>query len=104
MMAIADAMPANKFGYKTTPPQRDFGAQVMHVALVNVQLLQLLHGKSAAPSFTEQSAKTKADMLKAMSDSYDYGLALLNEQTDASIVQTIPAPAFLGPSTRARIF
>ena len=48
--------------------------------------------------------KTKADMLKALADSYDYGTALLKEQTEASIVQTIAAPAFLGPSTRGRIF
>jgi uncharacterized damage-inducible protein DinB len=104
MMAIADAMPEDKFSYKSTPPQRDYGAQVMHVALVNVQLLNVLKGKAPAPTFTQTSAKTKTDMLRAMSDSYDYGTALLNEQTEASILQTIPAPAFLGPSTRARIF
>ena len=104
MMAIADAMPEDKFSYKTTPPQRDFGAQVMHIALVNVQLLKILKGNAPAPTFTPTSVKTKADMLKALSDSYDYGTALLGEQTDATIIQTIQAPAFLGPSTRARIF
>jgi len=104
MMAISDAMPEDKFGYKSTPPQRNYGEQIMHIALVNVQLLKVVGGKAPAPTFTAQSVKTKADMLKALSDSYDYGLALLKEQNDASIVQTIPAPAFLGPSTRARIF
>jgi hypothetical protein len=104
MIAIADAMPEDKFSYKTTLPQRDFGAQVMHIALVNVQLLKILKGNAPAPTFTATSVKTKADMLKALSDSYDYGTALLSEQTDATIIQTIQAPAFLGPSTRARIF
>jgi uncharacterized damage-inducible protein DinB len=104
MMAIADAMPEDKFSYKTTPPQRDFGAQVMHIALVNVQLLKILKGNAPAPTFTPTSVKTKADMLRALSDSYDYGTALLHEQSDATIIQTIQAPAFLGPSTRARIF
>ena len=47
--------------------------------------------------------KTKADMLKALAESYDLGSALLNEQTDASINETVDA-AFLGPSTRARVF
>lgn len=104
MMTIADAMPEDKFGYKSTPAQRNYGEQVMHIALVNVQLLKLAGGKAPAPTFTAQSVKTKADMLKALSDSYDYALALLKEQTDATIVQPIAAPAFLGPSTRARIF
>ena len=103
MIAIADAMPEDKFSYKTTPPQRNYGEQVVHVAVVNVQLLKLLGGKAAAPSVSMDDAKTKASALKALTDSYDYGTALLKEQTEESIAQTISAPAFLGPSTRARI-
>lgn len=103
MMKIADAMPEDKFGYKSTPPQRSYGEQVMHVALVNVDLLKVVGGKAAPPSFTAESAKTKADILKALAESYDYSLALLEEQNDATIIQTIDA-GFLGASTRARVF
>jgi uncharacterized damage-inducible protein DinB len=103
MMKIADAMPEDKFGYKSTPPQRSYGEQVMHVATVNVDVLKWLGGQTPAPSFIAESAKTKADMLKAMADSYDYGTALLKEQTDTTITQTIDG-RFLGPSTRARVF
>jgi uncharacterized damage-inducible protein DinB len=103
MMTIADAMPEDKFGYKSTPPQRRYGEQVMHVATVNVDILKWIGGQTSAPSFTAESAKTKADMLKAMADSYDYGTALLKEQTDATITQTMDG-RFLGPSTRARMF
>ena len=103
MMKIADAMPEDKFGYKSTPPQRSYGEQVMHIAVVNVDILKWIGGQTPAPSFTAEGAKTKADMLKAMADSYDYGAALLKEQTDATIVQTIDGK-FLGPSTRARLF
>lgn len=103
MMRIADAMPEDKFGYKSTPAQRSYGEQIMHVAIVNVDVLKLVGGKAAPPSFTVESAKTKADILKALAESYDHGTALLNEQTDASITETVEA-AFLGPSTRARVF
>jgi uncharacterized damage-inducible protein DinB len=103
MMRIADAMPEDQFGYKSTPPQRSYGEQVMHIATVNVDVLKWVGGQTPAPSFTAESAKTKADMLKAMADSYDYGTALLNEQTDTTITQTIDG-RFLGPSTRARVF
>jgi uncharacterized damage-inducible protein DinB len=103
LMKIADAMPENKFGYKSTPAQRTYGEQVMHVALVNVDLLKVIKGAATPPSFTAESAKTKADILKALDESYDYGAALLKEQTDATITGTVDA-SFLGPSTRARVF
>ena len=103
MLKIADAMPEDKFGYKSTPPQRSYGEQVMHVATVNVDILKWIGGQTPAPSFTVETAKTKAEMLKAMADSYDFGTALLKEQTDATITQTIDG-RFLGPSTRARLF
>lgn len=103
LLKIADAMPEDRFGYKSTPPQRSHGEQVMHVALVNVELLNVVGGQAAPPSFTAESAKTKADMLNALAESYDYGTALLQEQTDAGVTETIDA-GFLGPSTRARVF
>ena len=103
LMRIADAMPEDKFGYKSTPAQRSYGEQVMHVALVNVDLLKLVGGKAAPPSFTADSVKTKADMLNALAESYDHGIALLTEQTDATLDETVDG-AFLGPSTRARLF
>jgi uncharacterized damage-inducible protein DinB len=103
IMAIADAMPEDKFGYKSTPPQRSYGEQIMHIATVNVDFLKVVGGSVTPPAFTAETAKTKADILRALGDSYDHAIALLNEQTDASIVETIDAD-FLGPSTRARVF
>jgi uncharacterized damage-inducible protein DinB len=104
MMKIADAMPEGEFGYKSTPPQRNYGEQIMHVAQTNVELLKVLGGKAAAPSFSAENVKTKGDMLKALADSYDYGTALLNEESEATIGQPMKeSPAWLGPSARARI-
>jgi uncharacterized damage-inducible protein DinB len=105
MMKIADAMPEAKFGYKSTPPQRNYGEQIMHVALTNVELLKVLGGKAAAPTFTAESAKTKSEVLKALADSYDYGTALLGEESEASVVQSLKdSPTWLGPASHARIF
>ena len=103
MMAIADAMPEDKFGYKSTPAQRSYGEQIMHIATVNVDFAKVAGGTVTPPAFTAESAKTKAEILQALSDSYDHAIALLNEQTDASINEPVEA-AFLGPSTRARVF
>lgn len=103
LMKLADAMPEDKFGFKSTPAQRSYGEHIMHAALVNVDLLKGIGGKAAAPTFTAESAKTKADILTALAASYDYGTALLQEQTEATIAQEREA-SWLGTSTRARMF
>jgi uncharacterized damage-inducible protein DinB len=102
VVKLANAMPEDKYGYKSTPAQRDFGQQVLHIAQVNDMLLQLVGGKTAAPA-VDGKATRKADVIKAMADSFDYGTALINEQTDQSMLETVQA-RFLGPSTRARVF
>src|SRR5262249_35125291 len=102
MAAIADAMPADKFGFKPTPAQRSFGEQMLHVAGANVTILKTLGAKAAAPAINDK-ATPKADILKALADSYAYGSAALAEQTNATLLQTVAGPSFMGPSTRARI-
>jgi uncharacterized damage-inducible protein DinB len=104
MMKIADAMPEDKFDYKSTPAQRSFGEQIMHVATANRGILQTIGSSTRVPTFEPGAATSKEQVLQALADSYDYGITLLNEQTDASIMQTVQGPAFLGPSTRARIY
>lgn len=105
MMKIADAMPAEKFGYKSTPAQRDYAAQVMHVVIVNNQVLRLLRPSTPAP-VTNPSANTKPEVLKALADSFDWGASAIAEQTEQTMVQVEQVPAvlqFLGPSTRLRL-
>jgi hypothetical protein len=46
---------------------------------------------------------TKDAAIKAMSDFFDYGTALLNEQTDQTMLQPVMAP-FIGASSRARVY
>ena len=103
LIKIAEAMPEAKYSFKPTPAQRDFGGQVMHIAQVNLMVFKMLNAKAAAPAINEKAA-TKAEMIKAMSDSFDYGTAILNEQTDQSLATAIQGPPWMGPSTRARIF
>ena len=102
MMKIADAMPEDRFSYKSTPAQRDFGQQVLHIAGGNVAYIRFLNGKAAAPAIN-RTATAKAEILKALADSFDYGAAVINEQTDQSMMQTVQTNTFLGPSSRARV-
>jgi hypothetical protein len=102
MMKIADAMPEQKYSFKSTPPQRDFGQQVLHVAGGNVAYLRYL-GARATPPALRRDASAKADIIKVLADSFDYGTAVITEQTDRSMLQTVATNEFLGPSSRARV-
>jgi len=102
MMAIAAAMPEEKFTYKSTPAQRDYGQQIMHVATGNLLYLRFFGGKASAPAF-DRNATSKADTLRALAASFDFGEALIKEQSDESMLQVVQTNQFLGPSSRARI-
>ena len=103
LVKIAEAMPENKFSFRATPPQRDFGGHVMHIAQINMMVLKTL-GSNAPAAVLNDKATSKADLIKAMSDSFDYGTAILNEQTDQTMAGTVQGPPWMGPSTRARIY
>jgi uncharacterized damage-inducible protein DinB len=104
LVKIASAMPEDKYSFKPTPAQRDFGGHVMHIAQINMMVLNMLKGAAPAPAIN-MNAKSKADVIKAMSDSFDYGTALINEQTDQTMAGGVQGPPWFGPgqSTRARI-
>ena len=102
MMKISAAMPEDKFSYKSTPAQRDFGQQILHVAGGNDMYLGFFGGKAVAPVLNRE-ARTKAEILKAVEDSFDYGTAIIKEQTDRSMLEIIQTNRYLGPSSRARV-
>jgi len=110
MMRIADAMPEDKFSFRATPPERTYGEQILHVAGANVMLLKFLGAKAPAPAVVDSDlstfglkATTKAEILKALGDSYVYGEAVLREFNDASLAQTIRGPRWIGEATRAKM-
>ena len=104
MGKMAAEMPDDKYTAKPTPAQQSFGERVVHVAAVNVGILGSLGGKATKPTI-DPKITTKAAAIKAMDDSFDYGTALLNEQTDQAMLTAVPMPPrFLGPSSHARIY
>lgn len=100
--ALAEAMPADRYSYKATPPQRDFSQQVLHVANANVLNLRFLGGAAQAPTINRQ-ATAKAEVIQAMDASFDYGAALIGEFDDRTLMEVVQTNAFLGPSARARV-
>ncbi len=96
---IANAMPEDKFGFKSTPAQRSFGEHVLHIAQVDVMLLGTLGAKTPAPTIN-MKATSKADILAQLKASMDYGSAVMKEfGTDAAITERVKSLPFLGATT-----
>jgi uncharacterized damage-inducible protein DinB len=102
IIGIAEAMPEDKWSFKSTPAQRSYGEQVMHIVQVNQMLLATLGAKTAAPAIN-MKATSRADTLQALRQSYDYGEAIVKEFNDAAWVQAVMGPRFIGQATRVRI-
>ena len=114
-LRLANQMPADKYTYKPPFPvqvkgisvdtaQEHFGRRVLYIAQVNVRFLGILGGKAKAPVVDETEAMTSKDAsMKAVADSFDYGIALLKEQTDQTILQRINASS-IGIASRVRVF
>ena len=115
ILQLVNYMPPEKYSYKLSFPvqvkglpigtaQEPFGKRVLDIALVNVRFLRTLDGKSQAPVIADTDAMTsKEASMKAVADSFDYGIALLKEQTDQTMWQKVDALS-LGPSSRVRVF
>jgi hypothetical protein len=102
MHKLADAMPEDKYSFKTTPPQRDFGQQVGHIAGANVSNLAFLGAKTPAPMVSRAPA-SKAQAIRDMDASFDYGAAVISEFNDQTLMEVVQTNRFLGPSSRARV-
>jgi len=105
MMKIAAAMPDDKFGYRATPAERTWAEQILHVAEANVVQMGRF-GSKATPPVVDMKASAKADVLKSLERSFDFGTAALEAQTDQTMLATAETTRydrFMGPSTRARV-
>jgi uncharacterized damage-inducible protein DinB len=105
LLKLAAAMPEEKFGYRPTPAQRTWGEQILHIAQANVNQMGRLGSKAPAPAI-DMKLTSPAAILKALADSFDYGTAALEEQTDAALIRqapNTPFDRFMGPSAGIRV-
>ena len=113
ILKLVGYMPADKYNFTPPmPPQRfddhggaleGFGKRVLYIAQVNVRFLGLLGGKATPPPEPNDTMTSKEASMKAVADSYNYGIALLQELNDQTLMQTVSA-SFLGDASRARVF
>jgi len=86
VVRTAEAVPEDKYDFKPTPEVRSFRDQFVHIVEENYFFMGFVTGEKKAPP---SNLNTKADIVKALNDSYDYGaqaLAGLNDQTALEVV------------------
>jgi hypothetical protein len=99
-------MPENKYGYIPTAGNfkdaRSFAEQVKHVACAQFAFFNEIEGKTP-PDLCEKGgpspAKTKAELLKYLQDSFDYGNKVL-QTIDAKNALDRVEGRYAGPNTK----
>ena len=104
VLNLVEAMPEDKFGFKPTPEQQSFAERAMHIAQADGFILATVGGKAPAPKINPKAA-TKAEVLAALRQNYDWQQAVMKEFNDQQLVERITPPGFLGTSaSRVRVF
>jgi uncharacterized damage-inducible protein DinB len=106
---LADAMPAEKYGFKPTNGAfmgaRTFGQQVKHVACANFAFFNEIEKKEPPPKCETggpSPAETKAELMAYLRESFDYAQSVLRAMTPANALEPVSGP-YGGPSTRLGI-
>lgn len=73
MVALAEAMPADKYDFKATPEQRTFGEQLLHLAQAHLRVLKPLDPAGKVPPPAIGEAHDRDSVVKAVGATYDYG-------------------------------
>jgi uncharacterized damage-inducible protein DinB len=84
MVAAAEAMPAEKYGFKPSPEMNSFGHVVMHIAQSNNGLCSNISGM-AAPEVKIADTDSKDALVAALKASFDYCTAALEKVDDSKL-------------------
>jgi uncharacterized damage-inducible protein DinB len=88
-VAVAQAMPADQYGFRPHPESMDFGQLMSHIATTNYQFCAGL--KDAAPPALP-SPTDKDAVVKFLSDSFDYCSAVIPNLTEEQLNKAHDSP------------
>ena len=85
----AAQVPENLYGYKATPEVRSFGQLFGHVADSNYEICAAAAGQKPPVEGIEKSATAKADLVKAVGESFAYCEKIFDGTSDADAAKTV---------------
>jgi hypothetical protein len=103
MPAAAEAMPADKYGFKPTPEQMTFAEIIAHEAESNETLCAALGGSTATPTESTVGASAAKDQLVArIRQSFETCRGIVARLTEGELADSVP---FFGgrKATKARV-
>lgn len=102
-LAVAEAMPADKFGFRVTPEVRSFAELMIHIATSQAERFAQMSGNPAPFSVEENSQKLdKADILRLLNQSFDYCIAKLNSFTPVQLQKNYEVDWYERPEVSGR--
>jgi hypothetical protein len=99
IVAAAEAMPADKFGYKPTPEQMSFGHLVTHIIESNNSFCATAADVPEPKVAEAKESDGKDKLVSALKASFDFCGSALPKATDAKLADSIDM--FGGKKTRA---
>ena len=86
----AEKMPEENYGFQATPAVRPFGELITHVADSQTRNCAAFKGEQKTPNAA--SKKSKADIVAAIKESFDYCDGAYDSLTDATAAQMVTSP------------
>lgn len=88
-IAVAEAMPAEDYGFKPVPEEMSFGEQMMHIADANYGYCAFLSdAKSPFVELPKDAKVEKTEAVKQLAASFDYCSTVFSKVTDAQLDAT----------------
>jgi len=88
MVAAAEAMPADKYGFKPTPEMMTFAHLMIHIADTNTTLCAVLSG-TPAPTAKMDEADGKDKLVAGLKASFDFCSTALANVDDAKLGEQV---------------
>lgn len=89
MLALAEQMPAEDYGFKPNAAEMSFGEQLAHIAGANSFFFATLSGQK--DPIAKPTKFDKASVIKTLNDSYDFCIAALAGLQHERMMQTFDA-------------
>jgi len=98
LVAAADKMPEDKYGFRPTPKQLSFGGTVAHVAENNYMVCSKIAGTAMPPQLPTEK-EPKARLVANLRESFEFCSGVLNKLDDSMLAQNID---LYGGSTKGK--
>ena len=99
MIAAAEAMPVDKYGFRPTPDQMTFGHLLIHTAGANNFLCSSIAGTAAPAGEKLADSDSKEKLVAALKGSFDFCTQALAKMDDSNLGEQVP---FFGGEKNSR--